>query len=306
MIVNYFIPPHPTLKLFIDNYILSTSNGRSVTFKSLWPASNETSFIFHLADQPEHYTNNLNKLVSLENKHNCVIGLLANFNGIISFNGNYHRFVIQFKPNGFYRIFRRPFSEFANKIFCLDDVLGKPSKNLQEELVNAKDVQKMAWYADKFLLSFLTRQEIQNSVHDGITAISDELSNKIAALNIAQYAYKANMSIRNFERRFSEQVGVSPKLYYRLARFNNAVIAKLKYPQKNWTSIAYECDYYDQMHMIKDFKQFANLIPSRLLQLNTDFTRPRIDLAGSGTETFLRLNANLSNEKFVHIRRDNF
>ena len=139
-------------------------------------------------------------------------------------------------------------------------------------------------------------------MYDGITAISNELSNSTPLLNIGQYAYKANMSIRNFERRFIEQIGVSPKVYYRLVRFNNALIEKLKYPQKNWTSIAYECGYYDQMHMIKEFKQFANLNPSHLLQPNTNFTRPRIDITGPDIETFLQLNVNLAYEKFVPVK----
>ena len=114
------------------------------------------------------------------------------------------------------------------------------------------------------------------------------------------------MSIRNFERRFIEQIGVPPKEYYRLVRFNNALITKLKYPQKNWTSIAYEFGYYDQMHMIKEFRQFANLNPSHLLQLNTDFTRPRIDITGPDIETFLQLNVNLAYEKFVPVKRHSF
>src|SRR5215204_1359626 len=293
MIINYFIPPHPTLKLFIDSYIFSTSNNKRVTFKSLWPASNEVNLVFHLADQPEHDTNELNKSRSLQNKDSCIIGLLSNFNGIVSFSGIYQRFVIQFKASGFYKIFRRPFSEFTNKIFCLDEVFGRSAIVLRQELINEKDVQKMACYADKFLLIFLNGQKIHNNLYDGITAISNELSNNTPSSNIGQYAHKANMSIRNFERRFIEQIGVSPKVYYRLGRFNNALITKLKYPQKNWTSIAYECGYYDQMHMIKEFRRFANLNPSDLLQLNTDFTRPRIDITGSGIETFLQLNVNL-------------
>ena len=277
-----------------------------MTFKSLWPASNEVSLIFHLADQPEHDANDLNKSRSLQNKDSCIIGLLSNFNGIISFSGIYHRFIIQFKANGFYEIFRIPFSEFTNKIFCLEEVFGSSAMILQQELINEKDIQKMACYADNFLFTFLNRQKIHNNIYDGITAISNELSNNTPLSNIGQYAYKANMSIRNFERRFIEQIGVSPKVYYRLVRFNNAVISKLKYPQKNWTSIAYDCGYYDQMHMIKEFKEFANVNPSDLLRLNAGFTRPRIHITGSGIETFFQLNNNLAYEKFVPLKRNSF
>ena len=97
-------------------------------------------------------------------------------------------------------------------------------------------------------------------------------------LNIDQYAYKANMSVRNFSRRFTEQTGVSPKFYCRLLRFNNAVNTRLKHPQNNWTSIAHDCGYFDQMHMIKDFKEFANENPSAFFRNNTEISSPPKDL----------------------------
>jgi hypothetical protein len=52
MITSFFISPHPSLQPFVDNYILSTSNNEHITFNSYWPASNETSPIFYMADQP--------------------------------------------------------------------------------------------------------------------------------------------------------------------------------------------------------------------------------------------------------------
>ncbi|WP_170234266.1 helix-turn-helix domain-containing protein [Segetibacter aerophilus] len=303
MITNYFIAPHPALKLFIANYILSTSDEKHVKFKSFWPASAETGLIFHLADRPEHITNDSSKLKNLQNKNSCLIGVLSNFNGIFSFSGIYRRFTIQFKANGFYKLFGMPFSEFSNKIFSLDEVFGKSAMLLQEQLVDEKELSQMADYADKFLLAFLNRQKSQYAVLDGITAISNKFNEDLSLSNITRYAEKANMSVRNFERRFIEQVGISPKLYSRLLRFNNAIITRLKHPESNWTSIAYECGYYDQMHMIKDFKQFANLNPSNLLQPNTDFTRPLIDVTNSNLETWRRLTSNLPYEKFVPVQR---
>ena len=120
-------------------------------------------------------------------------------------------------------------------------------------------------------------------MYDGITAIAKELYNTTSLLSVAQYAYKANMSIRNFERRFTEQAGVSPKLYAKLVRFNEAIKIKSMQPEKNWTSIAYDCGYFDQMHLIKDFKQFSNESPSSFFNRN----------AGLTTETFIRVETNL-------------
>lgn len=270
VITNYFILPHPSLQLFVDSYVLCTSNGKVVTLRSNWPASNETSLVFYMSDYPCHTTTEGGSS-SLQSNNGCIIGLLSRNNGFVSFSGVYHTFIIQFKANGFYKLFRMPPAEFINNIFCFDDVFGNKAKNLNEAMRNAVNIEQMAGFADKFLLYFLAMQKSNINSNDGITFVSNELFKNTSLLNIEQYAGKAFMSVRNFARRFNEQVGVSPKLYCRIMRFNNAINTKFKHPQTTWTSIAYDCGYFDQMHMIKDFKEFANFNPSEFL-MNNDLT----------------------------------
>lgn len=271
MLKNYFISPHSCLTSFVDDYILCTSENKTINFKGSWAASNETSFSFYLADKPQTHINE-HKDSILANKINCLIGLLTRHNGQVNFKGRYHTFTIQFKANGLNKIFRIPMHEFTDKIFTVEDVFGKHANELHEQLLNASNIQQMACFTDNFLLSYLNKQKQKPITYDGITAISKELYNTTSLLSVAQYAYKANMSIRNFERRFTEQAGVSPKFYTKLMRFNEAVKIKSMQPQKNWTSIAYDCGYFDQMHLIKDFKQFSNESPSSFFNRIADLT----------------------------------
>ncbi len=162
----------------------------------------------------------------------------------------------------------------------------------------------MACLSDEFLLHFLNLQKNAFNLYDGIKYISNQLSNCVPLLSVDQYARKANMSVRNFSRKFNEQTGVSPRFYSRLLRFNNAINTRLKNPQSNWTAIAHECGYFDQMHMIKDFKDFANANPSSLFQSNTEFTTRHIDETGSGKEVYNELNENLSDEKYILVHRN--
>jgi hypothetical protein len=69
------------------------------------------------------------------------------------------------------------------------------------------------------------------------------------------------MSVRNFQRKFKEQVGISPKLYTKNFRFNESLKLKIMHPEQSWASVAYECGYFDQMHLIKDFKAFTGFTP---------------------------------------------
>jgi AraC-like DNA-binding protein len=301
LITNYFIPPHLASSPFVVNYILSTSENEIVTFSGNWAASNETSIIFHLQDHPSvHLFKHRN--ADFSHKRDCIVGVLTESNGIIYFNGRYHTFMIQFKANGFYKIFGIPSPEVTNKVFCSDDVFGNITHSLHEQLLHATSVQDMAILADAFLITFLNRQKSAYTC-DGITAVANDLVHACHLSNNRHYAYKANMSVRSFERRFIEQVGVSPKLYSKLLRFNEAMIMKSMHPKKSWTSIAYECSYYDQMHLIKDFKQFSGYTPTEFFKepsiANTpDTNSPITDSA--------KPNNNLSQEKFVFIKRASF
>lgn len=195
--------------------------------------------------------------------------------GTMKFEGDYNTFIIEFKPNGFSKMFGITASEISNNSFPASEVIGNCAEHFYEQLLNASDVQGMVSIADKFLFSFLHRQKAMY-INDGITKISDQLLRNIHPINITQYAGQANMSMRNFERRFSEQVGTSPKVFCRLLRFNTAVKFKIIHPKKSWTDIAYECGYYDTIHMIKEFKQFANASPAALFNDNPGFMEESI------------------------------
>jgi transcriptional regulator GlxA family with amidase domain len=70
------------------------------------------------------------------------------------------------------------------------------------------------------------------------------------------------VSLRQFERQFLERIGTSPTTFIRQARFAKALRLKRTHPALNWSSIAYECGYFDQMHLIRDFKQFTSATPT--------------------------------------------
>ena len=69
----------------------------------------------------------------------------------------------------------------------------------------------------------------------------------------------------NFQRVFLERVGVSPKLFSRIVRFEAALKSKTASPHVSWTTVAQECGFHDQMHLIHDFRQFSGEIPTNVL-----------------------------------------
>ncbi len=77
---------------------------------------------------------------------------------------------------------------------------------------------------------------------------------------------------RQFNRKFTERMGIGPKLYSRVVRFYNAYQYKETHPHDDWLTVALLFGYADYQHMVKDFKQFAQVTPN--LWINQDNQSP--------------------------------
>jgi AraC-like DNA-binding protein len=83
--------------------------------------------------------------------------------------------------------------------------------------------------------------------------------------DVPSLARAAGLSTRQFERRFARVVGLNPKLYARIRRFHFASQLALQSPTRpGWAELAVTAGYFDQAHMIKDFRAFAHRTPSAM------------------------------------------
>ena len=83
-------------------------------------------------------------------------------------------------------------------------------------------------------------------------------------VRILDLASHAGLGLRQFERRFADDIGISPKLYARIVRFEAAIRKRTVSSCVNWTTIAHELGYHDQMHMIHDFQLLSGESPTPL------------------------------------------
>ena len=106
-----------------------------------------------------------------------------------------------------------------------------------------------------------------------LTANAVRLSGRIT---IDRLANSAGISSRQLERRFLTDVGLGPKLFCRILRFQEVFRAVAGNPA-GWAALAVDCGYYDQAHLIRDFQEFAHQTPAVLLAqsggLTEAFTR---------------------------------
>lgn len=80
-------------------------------------------------------------------------------------------------------------------------------------------------------------------------------------LTVAEMATAAGISERQLERLFKKYIGLSPKYYARIIRFNY-IFELIKSKQHTWAEVVYQSGYYDQSHFIRNFKAFTGEDPS--------------------------------------------
>ena len=144
-------------------------------------------------------------------------------------SGQLKLFSILFKPQGKARFFRIPPSELFNQTIPFRLFLLKLSENCN-----------------------LPR------ISDSVQKINNHNLPKINAL-----ANHACLSRKQFERHFTQIIGASPKQFLRIVRFQKALFLKQKKATKNLTELAIDSGYYDQPHMISEFKQLSGLTPKQ-------------------------------------------
>ena len=116
---------------------------------------------------------------------------------------------------------------------------------------------------EHFLLYQLKTKENQcyNDIRFSVSQM--QLNNKISILELAS---EVNMSKRNFERKFLENVGLTPVFFNRIVRFQKAIKLINQQNKLSFTELAYMSGYYDQSHFIRDFKQFYGQPPKEFNQ----------------------------------------
>jgi len=170
-------------------------------------------------------------------------------------------FVIAFQPDGMHRLFSIPMHELTNLDFEAHSVLGSFITRLGERLGNSRSFTERVRIVEGALLPLA----VASLGFDGISAAANGIIIAGGRAGISALASRAGLSMRQFERRFTQQVGMRPKLFARIARFEAALENKARFGSKSWTEVAHEYGYYDQMHMIHDFAEFTGGTPAETL-----------------------------------------
>ena len=188
-----------------------------------------------------------------------VVGPSTHRRADLVLHGRFQVFTIHFQAAGFHRLFRVPMGELVDRAYDARSVVGVAAAEIEQKLAEASGFRQRVSAATEFLL---LQQRRERPPFDPIAVIANRLLLERGTLRVVDAATCAGLSVRQFERRFVEQVGLPPKIFAAIVRFDAALDAKLGTPARLWTDIAHEFGYYDQMHMVHDFKRFAGESPT--------------------------------------------
>jgi AraC-like DNA-binding protein len=183
-----------------------------------------------------------------------------------SFSGHVQSFAVFLKPLSFWPLFRIPSSVLVNKDIDAEDLLGPEILDLWSKLAECRTFQERIFAAERYLMPVVSRARGSTL----IARTAHHMLDRNGAIRIGEIADHARLSVRQYERRFLEEVGLTPKTFARTRRFQRALDAKRFFPQRTWLSIAHEFGYFDQMHMVRDFQILGGDAPSNLLDQSGD------------------------------------
>lgn len=223
--------------------------------KTKFLPDNATSLTLFLNQHPsvtDYFTGNtVNYRIAFAGQHSKSV--------LYTPNENIRIINIDFLPWGAYSVFGLEQSQFHNITVDATELFPALRDLLPDLETHLHDDEYCMRILEKFLISELQKREKQTD--ERIINACKEITQNKGNLQIKELCKKAGMSHSGLTNYFSEMIGVTPKLFGRIARFTAVQNFLGENPNTGWSDIVHQFDYFDQNHFIREFKQFTGSVP---------------------------------------------
>ena len=267
--------PAPPLGDFVDNFLFF-DDYVSPNFKECILPSGTIEMVFNLRDdelriydplQPERFRRYSGALVSGAYTGFFVIDTVQEAS-IIG---------VHFKPGGAFPFLGVPAGELADLHVNLQDLWGPPAKELRERLCAATTPEERFRLLEEALTVRLFHLSER---HPAVTFALDMFGRAdVGLLRVRDIANRVGLSQRRLIEVFTAQVGMTPKLFGRVQRFQQVRALVHHTDEPDWPQLAVDCGYFDQSHLIRDFRAFSGLSPTAYFRQQRSIRVNHIPLA---------------------------
>jgi AraC-like DNA-binding protein len=252
------------LSSFIECYFIWDSEGplnEAMTIES--PPSSFCAIVFNYRDD---YRLQNKKYENLQVPSQFMSGPSI-YSYKLFLQGNIGMAGIVFKPAALSTIFQLNMYEYTEERIDLYQIFRKEIIDRYVTSIKAaENEEKRVRLLEEFIMQ---QYVLRKPEPDYIDHAANTIVERNGMLQVTDLLKDSCMSRRTFERKFFQKVGLSPKYLARIRRLGylcNLIAGKKKV---DWAKLFYECEFYDQSHFIKDFKEFTGRTPQQYLTENT-------------------------------------
>ena len=170
---------------------------------------------------------------------------------------------VHFKPGGAFPFLGTLASELTDAHADLADLWGRSGLELRERLCDVGTPWQRFQIMEEVLRDRLRRSRKR---HVAIAIALDGFGPNGTDASVRDVAREVGLCQRRFRKVFAAQVGLTPKVFCRILRFQRARTLADQIAKPDWAQIASICGYFDQSHLINDFQEFAGVSPTEYLR----------------------------------------
>lgn len=259
--------PAPPLDAFVEALWLCRDAPRPHALERVLP-NGSVQLIINLAeDQTRIYESTPRGLACRTSPGSVLTGVSTRYQ-IIDTAEQQHVAGIVFRPSGTLPFVAPPASELSNLDVPLECLCGvATARELREQLLTAPKPEAALDVLERWLVAMFRDRACHPAVSFALSQFHSEPS--VSRIDTVKNAL--SLSPKRFIERFKLEVGVTPKRYCRLLRFQRAVKIAHTTKSLDWAQLALECGYFDQAHFIHEFREFSGLTPSAYQSATTPF-----------------------------------
>lgn len=228
-----------------------------------------TEIIIDLTERPQHIYNNETLKVIQTCRHAWVSGVRTRPITIPSGKGS-RMLIVAFKKGKAFPFYPMPMSEIHDVVVNADLIFGRDIVDLREQLLAASSVDRMFCLAEHFFIRRAGDSLCTNSASQCIGYAVSSILNRPNRAGFDQLSDQIGYSQKHFISLFKNQVGVPPKQYMKIMRFQKAILEIEKDSSVHWSEIALRNEFYDQSHFIHEFRKFSGFTPGEYVKRKTD------------------------------------
>jgi len=199
--------------------------------------------------------------IDRDHKENrCFIIGLHTTSGIMDWDMNYGSIGVEFKPFAACRFFKFPLIEIRNNIYNVSELLNQRGTELEDQIAEIEEVSGKVEFVQKFLATQIRSDAESDSV---VEFAVNRIISTSGLIKYGTLSSEIGYSTRQLNRRFTEVVGLNPKEFSNIIRFDR-IFRNMK--TGNFVDNEFYDAYYDQSHFIKHFRNVTGMTPKRYIE----------------------------------------